>query len=637
MPPQMEIGRGGPQMGAGRFAEHSKPQNTKETIFRLFSYIKNEKLLLFLTVLAVIASTASQLMASYMLRPIINSIAYENENGAMILLRNLLLMLLVYLAGVAATAAQLRIMLSVSQNALTKIRSDLYTKMQKLPLQFFDTNSNGDLMSRYTNDVDIIGEMLNTTVIQIISSIISFFGSLALMLYTNVWLTLITILLTPMIVYAGRFIAKHGRVYYKQQQEALGEVNGFVEETVAGQKVVKVFNHEQIAIDEFHELNHKLLEKQIMAQFFGHTMGPIVGNLNQVSYCGTAAIAGIFCVLKGFDVGGLAIFVNYSKQFAGPINQVSTQMNTVFSALAGAERVFRIMDMEPEEIFTEIPSDVKEQMQEVNKPESTDAYKSEFGYRTEKCEDMGKVAGEVILRSVTFGYTAEKTILKNISIRAGKGDKIALVGTTGAGKTTITNLINRFYEIQGGAITIDGRDVRCIHKDILRQNIALVLQDTHLFTGTVMENIRYGRLDATDEEVIEAAKTANAHYFIERLSDGYDTMLEGDGGNLSQGQRQLLNIARAALSKAPILILDEATSSVDTRTEMNIQKGMDALMEKRTTFVIAHRLSTIRNSKQIIVLEQGEIVESGNHDELMERKGKYYELYTGLTMGESNA
>lgn len=626
MPPQMEIGRGGVQLGAGRFAEHSKPQNTKQTILRLFSYIKNEKLLLFLTVLAVIGSTASQLLASYMLRPIINSIAYGEENGMGKLLMNLIWMMLVYLVGVLATAAQLRIMLSVSQNALTKIRSDLYTKMQKLPLQFFDTNSNGDLMSRYTNDVDIIGEMLNTTVIQMISSAITFAGSLALMLYTNVWLTLLTIFMTPMIVYAGRFIAKHGRIYYKQQQEALGEVNGFVEETVAGQKVVKVFNHESIAIDEFRKLNKKLLDKQIMAQFFGHTMGPIVGNLNQVSYCGTAAIAGIFCVWKGFDVGGLAIFVNYSKQFAGPINQVSTQMNTVFSALAGAERVFRIMDMEPEEVYAEIP---EKHLRE----EKSAELRLEFGYKTERCENMGTVEGEVILRNVTFGYTPEKTILKNISIRADKGDKIALVGSTGAGKTTITNLVNRFYEIQDGAITIDGRDIRSIPKDELRKNIALVLQDTHLFTGTVRENIRYGRLDATEEEIIEAAKTANAHYFIERLSEGYDTMLEGDGGNLSQGQRQLLNIARAALSKAPILILDEATSSVDTRTEIKIQQGMDALMEKRTTFVIAHRLSTIRNAKKIIVLEQGEIAESGSHEELMKKKGRYYELYTGIAEG----
>ncbi|WP_310604046.1 ABC transporter ATP-binding protein [Anaerosporobacter sp.] len=620
-------------MGAGSFdSGHSKPKNTKDTILRLLRYIKDEKVLLSLTVVSVIASTAAQLAAAYMLRPIINSIAYHEGNSSAILLKNLLVMGLIYIVEVIATMVQLRAMLSVSQNALTKIRSDLYRKMQKLPLRFFDTNSNGDLMSRYTNDVDIVGEMLNTTVIQLISSVISFVGSLALMFYTNVWLTIITIVFTPVIVYAGKFIANKGRKYYKLQQEALGDINGYVEETVAGQKVVKVFNHESIAIDEFNDLNAKLLDKQILAQFFGHTMGPVVGNLNQVCYCGTAAIAGIFCVLKGFDVGGLTIFVNYSKQFAGPINQLSTQMNTVFSALAGAERVFKIMDMEPEDIYTEIPEEVHLVMTEGKDfgEEKAPVFSSEYGYKSERCDNLGDVQGEVILNHVIFGYTKEKLILNDVSVYAKKGQKIALVGTTGAGKTTITNLINRFYEIQGGSITIDGRDIRSIDIDTLRKNIALVLQDTHLFTGTVRENIRYGRLDATNEEVIEAAKTANAHYFIERLEDGYDTILEGDGSNLSQGQRQLLNIARAALSKAPILILDEATSSVDTRTEVNIQKGMDALMANRTTFVIAHRLSTIRNSEAIMVLEQGKIIERGNHEQLIAKQGRYYGLYNSL-------
>lgn len=603
-------GRGGGSEGASRYAEVAKPQNTKETIYRLLRYLKGEKIHLVVASLAVILSTASTLTASYLLRPIINGIVYGSETGTPQLVKNVLLMAIVYLVGVIATAAQLEIMLRVSQNALTKIREDLFKYMQKLPLQFFDTNSNGDLMSRYTNDVDMIGEMMNTTVVQIVASAINLVGSLALMFYTNVWLTIITLIMTPMIVYGGRFLAKHGRKYYKAQQETLGEMNGFVEETVAGQKVVKVFNHENTAIAEFKEMNDKLLDKQIMAQFFGNTMGPVVGNLNMLSYGGTAAIAALFCVLKGFDVGGLAIFVNYAKQFSWPINQLSQQMNTIFAAIAGAERVFKIMDLEPEQAYTIL---------------------SEEG-NPEYCDDMGDVEGKVDLEDVTFGYTSERVILKNISIHANKGDKIALVGTTGAGKTTITNLINRFYEIQGGSIKIDGRDIRSINKDELRKNVALVLQDTHLFTGTVMENIRYGRLDATDEEVIEAAKTANAHYFIERLSDGYNTLLEGDGSNLSQGQRQLLNIARAALSKAPILILDEATSSVDTMTEMNIQKGMDALMADRTTFVIAHRLSTIRNSKAIMVLDQGEIIERGNHDELMALQGKYYQLYTGTAV-----
>ena len=380
----------------------------------------------------------------------------------------------------------------------------------------------------------------------------------------------------------------------------MGLVNGYIEETITGQKVVKVFCHERIAEEEFDCLNEDLKKNQIRAQFFGGIMGPVMGNLSQVNYGLTACIGGLLCVLKGFDVGGLTVFLNFSRQFARPINEIAMQVSTIFSALAGAERVFQVMDAEPE------PAD------------DGDA------------RVLNPMEGHVVLENVTFGYNPDKVVLEDISLYAKPGQKIAFVGSTGAGKTTITNLINRFYDIQGGAITIDGVDIRRLNRENLRSNIAMVLQDTHLFTGTVRENIRYGRLDATDEEVVQAAKTASAHSFIMRLPKGYDTMLEGDGANLSQGQRQLLNIARAAISRAPVLILDEATSSVDTRTEKHIEHGMDRLMANRTTFIIAHRLSTVRNANAIMVLENGRIIERGDHQELLAMKGRYYELYTGM-------
>jgi ATP-binding cassette subfamily B protein len=394
-------------------------------------------------------------------------------------------------------------------------------------------------------------------------------------------------------------IAKSSAKYYKGQQSALGAVNGYIEESVTGQKVVKVFNHEKTCVEEFETLNDDLRDKQFKAQFFGGIMGPIMGNTSQITYAFTVCVGGILMFLTGFTPGELTVFSTYSRQFSMPINMISQQTGTIFAALAGAERVFGIMDMDPEAA------------------DAPDA------------DSMPFMKGHVELKNVTFGYVPEKTILKNISLYAKPGQKIAFVGSTGAGKTTVTNLLNRFYDIEAGEITIDGVPIKNIQRDVLRKNIAMVLQDTHLFTGTIMENIRYGRLDATDEEVIAAAKTAYAHSFITRLSEGYNTMIEGDGANLSQGQRQLLNIARAALSKAPILVLDEATSSVDTRTERHIEKGMDALMADRTTFVIAHRLSTVRNSNAIMVLEQGEIIERGTHEQLLEMKGRYYELYTG--------
>lgn len=579
------------------------PEKSKETVRRLLHYLNEDKGKMFLAFLCVILNTVCTLAGSYMLRPVINTYIAPTDGSrgdVAGLARALCILTLVYLAGVLANYAQAKVMLTVAQNALQKIRDDLFIKMQKLPVRFYDTNNNGDLMSRFTNDVDTIGQMLSSTLVQLFSGALSIVGTLLLMLYTNVYLTAVTVVMIPLMMKAGGFVAGRSQKYFTAQQSSLGAVNGYIEETISGQKVIKVFCHEEVAEEEFRLLNKDLRQNQLRAQFFGGVMGPVMGNLSQINYALTACIGGLLCVLKGFDVGGLTVFLNFSRQFSRPINEISMQISNVFSALAGAGRVFAIMDEETE------PED------------DADAVV------------MDPMQGHVVLDHVTFGYNPDKTILKDISLYAKPGQKIAFVGSTGAGKTTITNLLNRFYDIQSGTITIDGVNIRHIQRDNLRRNIAMVLQDTHLFTGTVMENIRYGRMDATDEEVIQAAKTASAHSFIKRLPHGYDTMLEGDGSNLSQGQRQLLNIARAALSKAPILVLDEATSSVDTRTEKHIERGMDRLMANRTTFVIAHRLSTVRNSNAIMVLEQGEIIERGDHEELLAMKGRYYELYTGL-------
>ena len=530
---------GGPGNGPGHgrgVRAHGKPKNTKHVLKRLMSYVSIYKVKLIFVLLFMVLSTATSLAGSYILRPVINNLTMSDKTVAQrsaYLLMMIGVMLGVYLVGVLFTYLQQRFMLIVSQSAIEKIRNDLFDKIQSLPVRFFDNNSTGEVMSRFTNDIDNIGTMLDNSVVALISGSVMLIGTLSMMIFTNIWLTLITLVFAPVFAFGGSAIAKISRKYYVAQQTALGAVNGYIEESVSGQKVIKVFNHEQICEDEFSELNEDLRDKQIGAQFWGGVMGPIMGNVSQISYALTAGIGGILCVLRGFDVGGLTIFVNYARQFSMPINNISQQMATIFSALAGAERVFAVLDLEPE------PQD------------------------------------------------------------------------------------------SAGSITIDGTDIRDYKMDDLRCNIAMVLQDTHLFTGTIRENIRYGRLDATDDEVVQAAKTASAHSFIMRLSDGYDTVIEGDGANLSQGQRQLLNIARAALSKAPILVLDEATSSVDTRTERHIEHGMDRLMKERTTFVIAHRLSTVRNANAIMVLEHGEIIERGDHDDLLRQKGRYYELYTG--------
>ena len=640
-------GHGGPGGRRRMSMAKGKPKEMKKTIGRLMGYLSADRSKMILALVCVVVNTAANLAGSYMLRPIINTYIAPvdgSRGDAAGLARALVVMACVYAVGIWTNYLQAKVMLTVAQNALQRLRDELFIKLQALPVRYYDTNNHGDVMSRFTNDVDAVGEMLNNTVVQLISGSISIVGTFALMVYTNVWLTVITIVMIPVMLKAVQAVGGRSRKYYRAQQAAIGTLNGYIEETVTGQKVVKVFCHEEDSIDEFEFLNRDLRGKQIKAQFFGGIMGPVMGNLSQVSYSLTACIGGILCVLRGFDIGGLTVFVNYSRQFSRPINEVAMQVNTIFSALAGAERVFAIMDEAPEAGDAPDAISIREGI------EGKTCYVIPRTHRLvsgESADDGGnfltdlvkedkdyyykEVRGAVTLTDVTFGYNPDKTILKHISLYAKPGQKIAFVGSTGAGKTTITNLINRFYDIDSGSITIDGIPVTELERDSLRRNISMVLQDTHLFTGTVRDNIRYGRLDATDEEVEQAARTASAHSFIMRLEHGYDTMLEGDGANLSQGQRQLINISRAAVSRAPILILDEATSSVDTRTEKHIERGMDRLMAQRTTLVIAHRLSTVRNANAIMVLENGEIIERGDHDDLLEQKGRYYELYTGLS------
>ena len=613
-----------------------KPKNTKGTVARLLKYIGNQKLKLLFVLIFMIFSTLTSLLGSYMLAPIIDRITVAVIPNAQIemsaiekvadsVIQNLveipfvedfiqngtftevtayivialIILASIYVVSFLSTYLQQRIMLTVSQNSVERIRNDLFVKLQGLPVKYYDSNATGEIMSRFTNDVDNIDHMLHNSLTAVFSGIVTLIGTFIFMITTSWILTLVTIVFIPVFIKLVSFIGKKSQKYHSQGQAALGAVNGYIEETVSGAKVIKVFNHEGECEQEFAALNDDLKKKQMGAQFWGGVMGPIMGNTSQISYASTVGLGGILMCFGRLSPGALTIFANYSRSFSQPINQISMQVSTIFSAIAGAERVFAVMD--------EVPED--------KTPESEDSIK--------------EIKGHVVFTDVTFGYKEDTDVLKNISLYAKPGQKVAFVGSTGAGKTTVTNLINRFYDIKEGSITVDGVDIKEIPTDLLRRNIAMVLQDTHLFTGTVMENIRYGRLDATDEEVIAAAKTASAHSFIRRLEKGYDTVLEGDGANLSQGQRQLINIARAAISKAPILILDEATSSVDTRTERHIEKGMDSIMENRTTFVIAHRLSTVRNSNVIMVLEKGEIVERGSHEELLEMKGRYYELYTG--------
>ena len=593
---------GRPGRGRPGIRPKGKPGNTKSVIKRLWKYVSAYKFRLLLVFVFMAVSTVTSLIGSYIMRPIINNIAAADTPASdriAYLGKILILMIIIYLVGILASYLQQRLMITVSQSATEKLRNDLFVSMEALPVRFFDGETTGSIMSRFTNDVDNIDMMLSNTLVQLVSGVITLVGTLSFMIYTNWVLTLVTAAFVPLLLLMTKFIAGRSGKYYSAQQAALGAVNGYIEETVSGQKVVKVFNHEKECIEEFNELNEDMRQKQFGAAFFGGIMGPVLGNTTQVCYAVIAGIGGLMCLTGKFDIGGISIFANYSRQFSQPVNMLAQQTSTIFSALAGAERVFAIMDKKPENADDAPNSSIK------------------------------NITGVVELKNVYFGYNKDKTILKNISLVASTGKKIAFVGSTGAGKTTITNLINRFYDIDEGEILIDNINIKDYSRAFLRENIAMVLQDTHLFTGSVKDNIRYSRPDATDEEIIAAAKTAGAHSFIMRLSSKYDTVLEQDGANLSQGQRQLINIARAALSKAPILILDEATSSVDTRTERHIEHGMDRLMKNRTTFVIAHRLSTIRNADLICVLEKGEITERGSHEQLLALNGRYYELYTG--------
>ncbi len=538
-----------------------------------------------------------------------------------------------YLIGVISTFAQNRIMVNVTQGVLRDMRNDIFTHMEKLPIKYFDTHSHGDIMSIYTNDTDTLRQVVSQSIPQLVNCTVTIVSVLASMIWLSVPLTLTTLAMVALMLWATKTAAGRSGKYFMEQQVNLGKVNGFIEEMMNGQKVVKVFCHEEENKEKFRELNDALRVSADQANTYANYLGPINAQLGNVSYVVCAIVGGLLALgnVGGFTLGSLVSFLTFNKSFSQPINQLSQQVNSVVMALAGADRIFKLLDEEPEVdngyVTLVNAKEVDGKLTEC--AERTGRWAWKHVHQADKSVDYVEVKGDVVFDGVDFGYTDEKMVLHDVKLYATPGQKIAFVGSTGAGKTTITNLINRFYDIQDGKIRYDGININKIKKADLRKSLGIVLQDTHLFTGTVKENIRYGKLNATDEEVVAAAKLANAHGFIKRLPQGYDTMLTGDGANLSQGQRQLLAIARAAIADPPVLILDEATSSIDTRTERIVQDGMDKLMHGRTTFVIAHRLSTVRNSDCIMVLEQGRIIERGTHDQLIEEKGKYYQLYTG--------
>ena len=702
---------------------YQKPKNMGKTIGRLLGYLTRSKLPLLAVLGCLVISVCTNLGGSYMMRGIINDFIWSGCTDVAGLAKSIAMLVGIYLIGCLATYGQSATMVRLAQRGVNRLRKDLFDKLQDLPLSYFDQHPHGELMSRFTNDADNVQLALEQSVVSLCSSCLMFVGLVCLMLFINWKLFIVTALLLVLTIQLFKRLGGRSRKFYQQQQAALGDVNGNIQEMIEGLKVVKAFTHEEKAKEEFKKLNETYRDAAQKANYYSTMIMPVSGNLMNISYALTAAFGGLLSVLQGFDLGGLVVYLNYSKQVGQPLNQISQQMTTLLSALAGAERIFEVMDTQPEvdqgsvtlvgaekdangtlreytgsdrphtwawktprsagmtlvpvligpdDTPIELGQAVREQKGlRLLAPhqDSTDgiwvrvepdgtltpitdpAALANHGWAWKYPDREGKntlhiirgtvrnvpgedfylteLKGAVRFNHVDFSYVPGKRILKDVSVYANPGQKIAFVGSTGAGKTTITNLINRFYEIEGGLITYDGIDVKSIRKDDLRRSLGAVLQDTHLFTGTIMDNIRYGRLDATDEECIAAAKSANAHSFIRRLPDGYNTMVTGDGANLSQGQRQLLAIARAAVADPPVMILDEATSSIDTRTERHIEQGMDALMEGRTVFVIAHRLSTVRNSNCIVVIEHGEIQEKGDHQQLLDQKGRYYQLYTG--------
>lgn len=629
-------GPGGPGGPRGMRGPVEKPKNAISTIIRILKYVGRYKYLLIVVAECILISSAANIASSYLLKPLIDNyiapfIGHQNPDMSGCI-KLLIVMAVIYFCGVAASYIYSRIMLQVSAKTLERIRIDLFNHMQDLPISYFDKHPHGELMSRYTNDMDTMRQMISNSLPQLFSSAITIIGVFFAMLFTSWVLTLVVIAFLFIMTYFVKFIGANSSKYFVKQQKSLGALNGFIEESITGQKVIKVFNHENIAKDEFSQLADDLCENAARAESYASVMGPISNNLSHIQYAVLSCIGAVLAINNIIGVGSIGAFLNYSKSFSQPIGHITQQMNSILSALAGAERIFGLIDEKPEVddgYVTLVNAELTSDGELIESRERTGVWAWKHPHQADGTVTYTRVKGEIEFEDVYFGYEPEKSVLNGISIFAKEGQKIALVGSTGAGKTTITNLINRFYDVPDGKIRYDGININKIKKDDLRRSLSMVLQDTHLFTGTVMENIRYGKLDATDEECIAAAKLANAHFFISHLPEGYNTVITGDGANLSQGQRQLLAIARAAIADPPVLILDEATSSIDTRTEALIERGMDSLMEGRTVFVIAHRLSTVRNSNVITVLEYGKIIERGSHDELIDLHGKYYQLYTG--------